>query len=170
MKIDDLTIGEAKRLARRAVTRIERLSPEITALAASIGQAVHYHGGDYYLVPCQWSLWNTRTLGKPTPDGAETARRAVARMVEQVVPAQARPAAERIEAVCVALRDGGWQPKHITEVTTTALDRGSLSRWMGTWSVSIRIVGGPEVRARDCAGTREEAIEAAQLLALEAAP
>ena len=151
------------------MTRIERLSPEITALAASIGQAVHYHGGDYYMVPCQRSLWNTRALGRLTPDGAETAHRALARMVGQVLPAQARPTAERVEAVCAALREGGWQPKHITEVTTAAQDQGSLSRWMGGWTVSIRIVDGPEAQARDHAGTREEATEAARLLALEAA-
>lgn len=150
------------------MTRIERLSPEITTLAASIGQTVRYYGGDYYMTPCQRSLWNTRTLGRLTPDGAETARRALARMVGQVRPAQTRPLPERIEAVCAALRDGGWRPRHITEVTTAAQDRGSLSRWMGAWTVSIHIVGGPDVQTRDHAGTREEAIEDAERQALEA--
>ena len=60
------------------MTRIERLAPEITTLASSIGQTVYYHGGDYFLAPCQRSLWNTRTFGPLTPDGAETACRALA--------------------------------------------------------------------------------------------
>ena len=150
------------------MTRIERLAPELTDLAASIGQTVCYHGGDYYLSPCQRSLYHTRDFGALTHDGAEIARRALAHMVEQVRPAQARPMAERVEAVAAMLREGRWQPKHITEVTTAAQDRGTLSRWLGTWTVHIAVVGGPEVEVRDHAGTREEAIAEAVRLALAA--
>ena len=150
-------------------TRIERLSPEITTLAASIGQEVRYYGGDYFMVPCQRSLWNTRELGKLTKAGAEEVRQALVRFVDKALPEQARPVPERIAAVAERLREAGWRPGHFTEITTGALDRGFVSRWLGNWEVEIKIIGGPSVRGKDHPGTLEEAIKAVQEQAVAAA-
>lgn len=151
-------------------TRIERLSPPITALAASIGQTVHYHGGDYFLLPCNRSLWNTREFGKLDGSGASIACRGLTRMVEKVKPEQAKPLAERVAAVGRLLREAGYRPGYFTEVTSAALDRGSVSQWLGKWTVQIHIAGAPDVCVRDRAGGREDAIREAERLALEGSP
>lgn len=152
----------------RTPTRIERLAPGITELAASIGQEVYYYGGNYFLMPCHRSLWYTRTMGRLTEERAEIARIALAEMVERVKPAQSKPMPKRIGELAKSLTRACWIPNHFTVVTTTALDRGALDRFMGKWSVKLTMGNGPDVEVRDHEGTREEAINAAVALALAA--
>ena len=155
-------------------TRIERLCPEITSLAAYMGQNVRYYGGDYFMTPCNRSLWNTRIQGRLTPHGAELARQALARMAATVSTSQAHPMAARIDAVAAMLRKGRWRPGYFMEVTTDALDKGDLDRWLGGWNVRISIVGWHTAEVKDHPGSREDAVEAARAglaeLATEATP
>lgn len=137
----------------RKPTRIERLAPEITAIAAEMGDVVHYHGGDYFLIHAQQSLWNTRRDGGLTEHAAKQAADALRRLADSTAPAREKPLLDRALAVIARLRPVQWRPGHIAEVTTEAMDRGHLDRWMGEYSLGVRVAGthvsvGP-IRDRD---------------------
>lgn len=142
----------------RKPTRIERLAPEITALAAEMGDTVHYHGGDYFLLHAQRSLWNTRREGPLTKAGADRACAALRRLADRTAPARAASHLDRALAVIEMLRTVEWRPGYIAEVTTEALDRGHLSRWLGAYSLGVSIAG-EHVDVRD-AETRTAAFVA----------
>lgn len=148
-------------------TRLEKLRPEITDLAARLDDQVHYYGGAYFLSNCQMDLWNTHDMGRLTDDGAETALRALRRMVEKVLPHRTRPLAERVEAVVHLLKKARWNPGYFTEVQTEALDRGVLSRFIGLWDISITIVGVGQGESRDVSGAKDEAIDRAAKMIME---
>lgn len=123
------------------MTRLERLAPSITSLAAVLGDTVHYHGGDYFLVNCQRSLWNSRRDGALTVARAAEAADALRMLVAHTADARAKPLVDRALVVVEMLRTARWIPGHFTEVTTEALDRGILSYWLGAYSFSVHVMG-----------------------------
>ena len=140
----------------RTPTKIERLAPEITAIAAELGDEVHYYGGDYFLVNCQRSLWNTRHQGALTAQTASVAAHTLRTLADRTAPARARPLLDRALAVVEMLRGAKWRPGHIAEVTTEALDRGWLDRWAGTYTLGVSVLG-ERVEVRDMRD-RDEAL------------
>ena len=125
----------------RKPTRIERLAPEITTIAAEMGDTVCYYGGDYFLRNAQRSLWNSRRHGALTKSDAELAARALRRLADATAPDRAKPLLDRAMAVVAMLRPVQWRPGYGAEVTTEALDRGYLSRSFGEYSLGVTVAG-----------------------------
>lgn len=126
-------------------TKLERLDPELTTLAAALGYTIErnlWHKA-YLLMPgCQHLT--------PITDCNPTAAR---RVLQDIATARTQPewgtVAERARRVIDGLYKARYRHGCITEYNHISGDRGHLSCFMGVFDVSVELFGHPRMIAAD---------------------
>lgn len=135
-------------------TKLEKLAPHLTALAASIGQTIKAdrNSRQYVLVP---SFRPLTLMNNPQPCNAE-------RQIQRILTAREQPSwGTPYERACRAiddLRRAEYRPGHIIEWQRTSLDNAHLGYSFGEWDCEIRLVNFEPIRVRN-ASTRDGCLD-----------
>ena len=122
-------------------TKIERLAPEFTALAAQLGEQIRYSGGSYYLTESGRFLWDSRAWGPPTKDRLQGKLSGFRETVATLLQRRQKGRSKRLEDLLEGFMGAEYRPGHFTEVGNDCWDTLTASLWLGAWSVTARVHG-----------------------------
>lgn len=138
-------------------TKLERLCPETTVLAANMGCTVNHYAGRYFLLPGSLCLYDSRESGALSKRGAEVVCETLRGLSERAAVQRAAPTAERVLILLRQLAAARWVPGHYAMARGEPLtDTGTMDRAFGRYSFAVNIDG---VRASGQGATRQEAVE-----------
>lgn len=132
------------------MTKIERLSPELKALAEKLGYQIHYRAKAYWAgsdIQLTYEVYKGQMLS--TLEDKIPYALSILKNIEEQRNKQ-RPIAERIKELIESFNQVQYFPNNVfTEMRTQEVDQLTVLNWNGTLTAWLDIIGEPKIEYKD---------------------